>query len=167
MWGIVSEDRLLVRIVKNTGKSAIVSSRRCTRVFLHIGLKFTSNKEDFLVDMCILLNLILFRPCGRGSKLVNKQNNKSSENICWAVLHPDVLVWLVIDSNNFCYVSLGHYTISEQYRLHMWGQSEAFSTFTIPVEFSPSLVLWYLTFFRIPSSSDFIQPINYTFWMDG
>ena len=55
MQGIVSEDILLVGIVKHTGWSAIVSSRICPRVFLHLGLKFPSDREDFLVGMCILL----------------------------------------------------------------------------------------------------------------
>ena len=51
--------------------------------------------------------------------------------IWWYVPHPVPLFWLVADSNNFCYVSLGHPTVSEKCRLHLWGQSEDFYTSTI------------------------------------
>ena len=46
--------------------------------------------------------------------------------------HHVPLVWLIVESNHFCYVILGNYTIHTQYRLHWWGQSEAFSNPTIP-----------------------------------
>ena len=62
------EYKLLVIIVNHSGYSTIVSSRICTRLFLHIGLKSPSDREDSLVEMCILLSLVLFGPCGRGEK---------------------------------------------------------------------------------------------------
>ena len=110
--------------------------------------------------MCILLSLVLLGVCGRGVKVGNKWNNKSSETIFWYLPHPVPLVWLVVDSNHFGYVSLGHSTISAQCRLHMWGQSEAFSTstisswvFTIPCSLVPSIfvgfsisIFFFLTF---------------------
>ena len=60
---------LLVISLKHTGESDIVPSRMCLIVFLHIGLKFASDREDFLVEMFILLSLVIFGPCGRGEKL--------------------------------------------------------------------------------------------------
>ena len=63
MRGIGLEEIILVRILKHTGESYIVSSRRCTRLFLQIGMEFPSGRGDFLVEMCI------FRPCQRGSKV--------------------------------------------------------------------------------------------------
>ena len=59
-------------IVNNIAESAIVSSRICTGVFLHLGLKLPSDREDFLVEMWILLSLVLFGPCGREAKVGNK-----------------------------------------------------------------------------------------------
>ena len=117
MQGIGLEEIFLVSIVKNTGESDMVSSRICPRLFLHIGLKFTSDREYFLVEMCILWSLVIFRPCGRVAKLGNKWNNKSFETIFWHVPHPLPLVWLVIESNNFSYVSLGHSRIIEKFRI--------------------------------------------------
>ena len=92
MQGIVSEDILLVGIVKHTGWSAIVSSRICPRVFLHLGLKFPSDREDFLVEIYILLSLVLFGPYRRGEKVQTKLNNRSSVTIFLAVTRPGSLV---------------------------------------------------------------------------
>ena len=72
MLGLGLEDKLLARIVKNTGESAIVSSWILPRVFLHIGLKFTYNREELFVEMCILLSLVILGPCVRVSKVGNK-----------------------------------------------------------------------------------------------
>ena len=69
----------------------MVSSRTLPRVFILLGLKFTSDREDFIVEMCILLSLVIFGPCGRGKKVGKKRNNKSSETILWAVLNPGPL----------------------------------------------------------------------------
>ena len=66
------EEILLVSIVNHTGNSVIVYSRICPRVFIHIGMEFPSDREDLLVEMCILLSLVIFKPCGRGEKLGNK-----------------------------------------------------------------------------------------------
>ena len=66
------EEILSARIANHTGESDIVSSSICPREFLHIGLSFTSDREEFLVEICILLSLVLFGPCGRGAKAVNK-----------------------------------------------------------------------------------------------
>ena len=81
--------------------------------------------------MCILLSLVLFRPCGRGEKPGNKWNSESYETIFWYVPHPGALVWLVVESNCFCCISLLHSKISAQCRLNIWGHSEDFSTSTI------------------------------------
>ena len=56
------EEIILLRIVKNIGESAITSSTRCTRVFFQIGLKFPSDREDFFVEMYILLGLVVLGP---------------------------------------------------------------------------------------------------------
>ena len=55
-------------IVKHTGESVIVSSRRCPRKILHIGLKTPSGREDFLVEVYIFLSLVLLGAHGRGEK---------------------------------------------------------------------------------------------------
>ena len=69
MLGIGLEEKILERIVKNTGDSAIVFSRIFPRVFLHIKLKFTFDGEELFVEMCILLSLIILGPCVRGAKM--------------------------------------------------------------------------------------------------
>ena len=65
-----------------------MSSRICKRVFIHIGLKFISDREDFLVEIYILLSLVLFGPYGRGEKVQTKLNNRSSMTIFWAMPCP-------------------------------------------------------------------------------
>ena len=65
LW-IGLEDITIVRIVKKTGKSDIVSIRILPRLFLQIGLKFPSDRGDFLVEMYILLSLVIFGPYERG-----------------------------------------------------------------------------------------------------
>ena len=69
MWGIVLADILLVIIIKHTEESAIVFSRIFPILFLRLGLKFISDREYFLVEMCILLSLVIFGLCGRGAKV--------------------------------------------------------------------------------------------------
>ena len=54
MLGIVLEEILLLRIIKHTGESDILSSVICTRLFIQIILQFPSDRGDFLVEMCIL-----------------------------------------------------------------------------------------------------------------
>ena len=49
---------LLVIIVKRARESAIVSSRRVPRVFLPLGLKFSSDRENFHVEMYIFSSLV-------------------------------------------------------------------------------------------------------------
>ena len=46
----------------------MVHSRRCPRLFFKIGPKFAYYREDFHVEMYILLSLVLLGPCGRGAK---------------------------------------------------------------------------------------------------
>ena len=46
------------------------------------------------------------------------------------VPYPRPIVWLVLESNIFCFISLGHSTVISKCRLHLWGQSEAFPTST-------------------------------------
>ena len=48
--------------------------------------------------MCILVGLVIFGPCGTGTKVGNKCNNKAYETIFWDVPHTGPLVWLVIYS---------------------------------------------------------------------
>ena len=62
MWSLGLEKILLVSIVYYYVDSSIVSSRRCPRVFLQRGLKFTSDREDLLVEIYILLSLVFFVP---------------------------------------------------------------------------------------------------------
>ena len=57
--------QLLEKVVKHTGESAIVSSRICPRVFIQLGMKFTSDRDDLLVEMRIFLILVLFIICTR------------------------------------------------------------------------------------------------------
>ena len=118
----------------------------CKILFLQLGLKFPSDREDFLVKMCILLSLIILGPCVRGSKVGNKWINKSYETIWWDVPHPVPLVWLVIEWNKFSYVILGHSKIIEQCRMYLWGQSGICFLPRFPVDFWLSLVLWELPF---------------------
>ena len=106
MWGLELEELIFLNIVRQNGVSDIVSSGRCPRVFIQIGQKFTSHREDSFVEMYILLRLVVFCPCGRGEKVGNKWNNRSDGTIFWEVLHPVPLFWLVVESNKFCYVSL-------------------------------------------------------------
>ena len=77
-----------------------MSSRICKRVFIHIGMKFPSDREDFLVEIYIyFLSLVIFGPYGRGEKVQTKLNNRSSVTILWAMTHHGSLVKLVIESN--------------------------------------------------------------------
>ena len=62
-------DILLVIIIKHTEESSIVFSRIFPILFLRLGLKFISDREYFLVEMCILLSLVIFGSCGRGAKV--------------------------------------------------------------------------------------------------
>ena len=72
MRGIGLEDIILVRIANHNREPFIVSSRIFPRVFLRIGLKFPSDREDFHSEMYILLSLVLFGSYGRGVKVGNK-----------------------------------------------------------------------------------------------
>ena len=87
MCGLGLGDILLVITVNHTGESYKVSSGGFPRLFLHLGLKFTSDREYFLVKMYILLSLVLFGPCRRGVKVGNKRNNKSLDTIFCEVPH--------------------------------------------------------------------------------
>ena len=64
------------RTVNHNGESTIESRRICPILILQIGLDFTSNKVNFFVEICILLSLVLFRPCRRG-ETVEKRNKIS------------------------------------------------------------------------------------------
>ena len=66
------EEILLVSIVNHTVNSVIVYSRICPRVFIHIGMEFPSDREDLLVEMCILLSLVIFGQSRKGSKVESK-----------------------------------------------------------------------------------------------
>ena len=92
MRGIELEEILLIITVNHTGYSAIVSITVCSRVFIHIRLKFTSDREDFLAEIYIMLSLVIFGPCRRVKKVENKLNNRSSVTIFWDVPNPGTLV---------------------------------------------------------------------------
>ena len=117
--------------------------------------------------MYILLSLMIFGPCGRGAKVGNKWNNKSSDTIFWTVPHLDPLVWMGVDSNNCFYINLGNFTVSAKWRLHLWGKIEVLPTytiyiwvFTIPCTLIPDLFLgFYLTLIF------FIPFIMFSYWM--
>ena len=68
MIGFLLEEKLLASIVKKTEDSCIVSSRRFPIVFLHLGLKFTSDREDLLFEMCIFKSLVVLGPCLIGKR---------------------------------------------------------------------------------------------------
>ena len=68
--------------------------------------------------------------------------------IFWAVPHTVPIVWMVVESNHFCYFILVHSTVSTQLSLHLWGHSEEFLTsttsslfFTTPSTLVPALFL--------------------------
>ena len=71
----------------------------------------------------------------------------------FAVPHTGPVVWLVVESNNFFYVSLGHPTTSSQCTPHMWEHSKDFTTyniyswaFIIPCSMVPALFVgFYIT----------------------
>ena len=69
----------------------------------------------------------------------------------FSVSHTGSLVWLFVDFNNFCYYSLVNFTVSAQFRLHLWEQSELISATTIyilvstiPCTLVPTLFFYYL-----------------------
>ena len=51
MGGIELKVIIFISTVHHTGESSIESSRRFPRVFLHIEIKFTSDREEFLIEM--------------------------------------------------------------------------------------------------------------------
>ena len=57
-----------------TGESSIGYSRIFTRVFLQLGLKFTSDTGELILVYFIKNGD--FRPCNRGATMGNKRNNK-------------------------------------------------------------------------------------------
>ena len=59
-----------MRTVEHDVESDISSSRICTRVFIHIGLEFTSDMGYLLFEVCI------FNP---GDFLVNAKENQQWE----------------------------------------------------------------------------------------
>ena len=140
MWGIGLEEIILVIIVYQYGESAIVSSSICTRVFLKLELGFSSDREEFLFEMYILLSLVLFGPWGRGEKVENKWNNKSSDMIFWDVPHLGYLVWLVVDSNNFSLFQPG--TFHSQCDCVCEDRVRYVPLPLLPVDFSQALVHW-------------------------
>ena len=62
---------ILVSTVNHTGESAIESSRRCLRLFLHIGQTFPSDKEDLFVKC------VFFTPGGFGT--MTKKSNRGKQ----------------------------------------------------------------------------------------
>ena len=72
MLGLGLEEKLLAKIVNNTREPDMVSRWRCPRVFFHIGMKFTSDREDSFVEMSTFKCLVILWPCVRGAKVGNK-----------------------------------------------------------------------------------------------
>ena len=62
----------VARTVNNNGESDMDTSRICPRVFLHIELNFPSDRENFPVEMGILLSLMLFGSWERGATVGKK-----------------------------------------------------------------------------------------------
>ena len=93
-WNYHMRDRIeviiLVRTLNHSGESAVDSSSICPREFLQLKLKITSDMEDFLVEVFILLSLVLFGPYGRVSR-VGKLNSISSMTIFLAVHNPGTI----------------------------------------------------------------------------
>ena len=81
--------------------------------------------------MCILFSPVLSELFRKGAKVGNIRNSRSSMTVFLDVPHPEPLVWLVVDSNHFCYLSLGNSIFSVKWRLHLWVYSEAFTASTI------------------------------------
>ena len=77
-------------IVNNTGESDIESSSRCPRIFLQIGLKFTSNRKTSLLK-CVFLKARNFlgyaEKGGNFETKVNKYNMISVSGMCF-ILSP-------------------------------------------------------------------------------
>ena len=136
-----------MRIVNHTGDSSIVSIRICTRVFIHIGLKFISDREDFLVEIYILLSLVLFGKFVRGEKVQTRLNHRSYMTIFWDINRPCSLVWLVMESN---YDLISAWDIPQLVQSADCICEEIVSILPLPlllVELQPSLARWNLTFF--------------------
>ena len=76
MWDIVWEVIRLTIAVNHTGKSTIDFIRICPRVFIYLGLRFTSDKEDLFFEIRILLSLVIFGPRGRISTVGKKWKNR-------------------------------------------------------------------------------------------
>ena len=130
-------------------------------------MKFSSDKEYFLLDMCILLSLVIFRPCGRVTIVEKKLNYRAYVTIFWAVTHSCTLFWLVVGCNNFWYFDLVHSTVSVKCGPHMWGHSEWFSASNISIWVStiPCMLLLYT--FMLISFSVFLLTVHRVYWLDG
>ena len=177
MRGFLLEEIILLITINHTGESDIVYSRRCSSLFIQIGLEFPSDRENFLVEIYIFLSLVIFRSRGIGSKLGNKQNNRQSATIWWAVPHPAPLVWIFVYYDTFWYVILGHFTIVVKCRLYVLVQSKAFYTsniyswvFTIPCSLGPALFLGlsitlflFITFIMFVVWMFHVNPIKFPF----
>ena len=101
MWNIGLEEIKYVSTTYHTMEWTIKSSRRCTRVFLLLWLKFTYDKRDFLHEVSILLSLVILGTCGRGATVERKPSVYSFLD----VTHPGPLIWLVVDSNFFIFLT--------------------------------------------------------------
>ena len=71
MCGLGLENILLFSILNQTGDSFIVYSRISPRIFIQLGLKLLSDREDFLVEMYILLSLVLFEQKWETNKIID------------------------------------------------------------------------------------------------
>ena len=131
IWGIVLEVIISASTLNHSGESELDSSSICPKVFIHIELKITSDREYFLVEVFMLLSLVIFGPYGIVSIVVNL-NSTSSVTIFLALHNPGDIVWLVVESNHF-YLILVHSTVGAQFRLYIWWHSEVFYTSTISI----------------------------------
>ena len=75
MWCVVLELIILARNLNHTRESSTEFSRICPRVFLYLELKFTFDKEDFLVEMFIFLILVFqaMQERDNSGKLINRR----------------------------------------------------------------------------------------------
>ena len=129
--------------------------------------KFPYDREEFLVEMCFLLSLLIFGTYIRGKKVGNKLNDNHLGTFSgmYRILPPQ-FYWLQSPISFF----LSSWDIPPSFHNAECICQYRVSIFTFPlfpVKFSPSLVLYYLHFFILLSSDLFILSIHHACWMDS
>ena len=134
---------ILVSTAKRSVESSMDYSLRCQRLFIQIILNFFLIYKTSLFKCVHFKGFVLFGTYVREATVWNKWNNRSYMTILLAVPQLFPLVWLVVESNHFCYFSLGHFTVSSQFIHNLWVHSEWFyaSTFYILVSNIPCMLV--------------------------